>query len=372
LERVVRAQQVLLGVLDHPTAESWMRAVADELKGLFGAEQALLTLALPSGYTLYTDLDEGAQRSYLDHYYAVDNSGEMVASLADPFSTEEDRHGEAHDRFLAGELYNEWYLPNGLDRSVSLVAYGRAGAAPMTYERYPDALLGNVHLSGAGVARGKGAARGRTMLALLQPALAASARALQDVVLGAASVADGLAVPAWLFDAGGRCVHESTEAARLVDSLPDGNALRTAAGHLVGRALSAVRSGAPCPPSAGLTVGGRALTLTWAPLDTGPVPGLVVRVEGAPTGGPSEGALRDRFGLTRQQARVALLLASRRSTTEIAGALSVSVHTVRRHTEGVLEKLGVSSRRDIEGALTRLPPGGHERLQGPGRVGTRA
>lgn len=351
LEHLVRAQRVLLGVLDHPTAESWMRAVADELKGLFDADQALVTAALPSGYTAYADWDESATRAYHDHYYAVDTAGEMVASLPDPFSTEEDRSGEAHDRFVASEIYHDFYLPNGLGDAVSLFAYGRAGPTPLFYERYPVGLLGSVHLAGSPVARGPAAAKARTMLALLQPAFASSARVLQDVTLGIASVTDGLSVAAWLFDGSGRCAHESAEAARLAGSLAGGDALRAAAGHLVKRALAAGPSGALCPPSVPITVGGRGLTLTWASLDSGPVPGVVVRVEGAAPEAPNEEDLRGWFGLTRQQARVALLLAARRSTAEIAGALSISVHTVRRHTEGVLERLGLSSRAKVEGAI---------------------
>jgi DNA-binding CsgD family transcriptional regulator len=44
---------------------------------------------------------------------------------------------------------------------------------------------------------------------------------------------------------------------------------------------------------------------------------------------------------------VALLLAERRSNTEIAGALGISPHTAKRHTERVLGKLGVSTRRAV-------------------------
>jgi DNA-binding CsgD family transcriptional regulator len=57
--------------------------------------------------------------------------------------------------------------------------------------------------------------------------------------------------------------------------------------------------------------------------------------------------LRRRFGLTERECQVALLLAERRTNKEIARALRVTTHTAGRHTENVLMKLGISSRRDV-------------------------
>lgn len=65
--------------------------------------------------------------------------------------------------------------------------------------------------------------------------------------------------------------------------------------------------------------------------------------------------LRARFGLTRQQARVALLLAERRTNREISERLCISVHTTKRHVEQVLAKLGVGSRGRVERVLLASP-----------------
>jgi len=51
--------------------------------------------------------------------------------------------------------------------------------------------------------------------------------------------------------------------------------------------------------------------------------------------------------LTRREAQVAELLACRWSNAEIARHLGVSGHTARHHTERVLSKLGLTSRRDV-------------------------
>ncbi|NBC16557.1 MAG: hypothetical protein GVY18_04475 [Bacteroidetes bacterium] len=62
-------------------------------------------------------------------------------------------------------------------------------------------------------------------------------------------------------------------------------------------------------------------------------------------------ALERQFDLTPQQARVALLLAQRNTNREIAEALYISPHTARHHTEQVLRKLGISSRREVKDAI---------------------
>jgi DNA-binding CsgD family transcriptional regulator len=58
-----------------------------------------------------------------------------------------------------------------------------------------------------------------------------------------------------------------------------------------------------------------------------------------------------RFGLTRREAEVALLIASGLSNKSIAAELALSPHTVRRHTENVFRKVGVTSRTALSARL---------------------
>ncbi|MFZ5623198.1 MAG: response regulator transcription factor [Gemmatimonadota bacterium] len=64
--------------------------------------------------------------------------------------------------------------------------------------------------------------------------------------------------------------------------------------------------------------------------------------------------------LTPREAEVAALLADGLRNRQIAQRLTLSVHTVRRHTERVLQKLGVPSRagvaRALSGELSTEPP----------------
>ena len=87
--------------------------------------------------------------------------------------------------------------------------------------------------------------------------------------------------------------------------------------------------------------------VTFLPLrDTFEVLGLLAGRGSAPDVGAVETLMR-RLGLTRRQARVAALLADRRSNNEIAHELGISSHTARHHTERVLGTLGIHSRLEV-------------------------
>lgn len=61
--------------------------------------------------------------------------------------------------------------------------------------------------------------------------------------------------------------------------------------------------------------------------------------------------LRVVFGLTPREASVARLLARGLSNLAVAREMGVSKHTARHHTENVMLKLRVRSRRQVAGAL---------------------
>jgi DNA-binding CsgD family transcriptional regulator len=88
----------------------------------------------------------------------------------------------------------------------------------------------------------------------------------------------------------------------------------------------------------------------------GPNPVCVVLVECHLPAVPPPEALAEQFGLTPREAHVAELLASRLSTKEIGAALGISVHTVRRHVESILRKIGVRSRFAVADAMRGICP----------------
>ncbi|HEY8468133.1 MAG TPA: helix-turn-helix transcriptional regulator [Longimicrobiales bacterium] len=84
---------------------------------------------------------------------------------------------------------------------------------------------------------------------------------------------------------------------------------------------------------------------------------VVVAIERSADLFPTPQELQARFRLTRREAEVALLVAERRSTQEMAEMLFVTRHTVRRHIEKVLLKLGVRRRTDVRHVLMAVKRG---------------
>ena len=71
----------------------------------------------------------------------------------------------------------------------------------------------------------------------------------------------------------------------------------------------------------------------------------------ADSGEVSDADLKLRYGLTDREIEVARLLAERHSNKEIARILGVKVFTAGRHTENILAKLRVPSRRDVRALI---------------------
>ncbi|MGH9001246.1 MAG: helix-turn-helix domain-containing protein, partial [Acidimicrobiia bacterium] len=76
---------------------------------------------------------------------------------------------------------------------------------------------------------------------------------------------------------------------------------------------------------------------------------LRARCDGAVT--PSLQAAGIRVPLTRSERRAAVMAAGGRSNREVAAALCLSVRTVENHLQRVYEKLGISGRTELSGAL---------------------
>jgi DNA-binding CsgD family transcriptional regulator len=66
---------------------------------------------------------------------------------------------------------------------------------------------------------------------------------------------------------------------------------------------------------------------------------------------PTAEVLQAQFGLTTREVQVTALLVQRLTNEEIADALGISTHTARHHTESVLLKVGVNSRRMLRRTL---------------------
>lgn len=84
---------------------------------------------------------------------------------------------------------------------------------------------------------------------------------------------------------------------------------------------------------------------------------VLVVVQGTPW--PSDRIIREEYALTPREAEVARLLSRRLSSREIAEELSISVNTARRHSERVLQKMGLNRRSEVGKVLLRLLQSGN-------------
>jgi DNA-binding CsgD family transcriptional regulator len=87
------------------------------------------------------------------------------------------------------------------------------------------------------------------------------------------------------------------------------------------------------------------------PATVGPEATVLVSMDRLVNEQPSPATLRGRFGLTVREVQVACLLVQRLTNAEIASALGISSHTARHHTESVLVKVGVNTRRALRRVL---------------------
>lgn len=80
---------------------------------------------------------------------------------------------------------------------------------------------------------------------------------------------------------------------------------------------------------------------------------VLIALERPPDDPLSPDSLRERFGLTKQECRIAQLLADGSPNAEIAEHLMLSPHTIRRHTENILRKLDARSRAEAVSRILR-------------------
>ena len=254
-------------------------------------------------------------------------------------------------QFTRGPFYQELVLPSGMREVVGLTT-----RAPGRVSRIAIGYRG---------ARRRSAEHTVALLRLVRPAFEAGAgiadrqRAIHGALVGSVEVAgDGF----WLLTADGRELHRNAALGRVLSRDPDRTAIVAAARRLA-RVIGSLHA-STSHPRRGSAVDGPPLTTTMSTrrgvytLRAGAVPpglglpaGAALVLVRPPATALGVDELHERFGVSRREAEVAILLAERRTTGEIARQLGISPHTVRRHVERVLAALNVRSRVDVAAAL---------------------
>jgi DNA-binding CsgD family transcriptional regulator len=173
---------------------------------------------------------------------------------------------------------------------------------------------------------------------------------------------DAVAEPLAAYDADGREVFRNAALTRLLAADPERERVEGTL-RLLARSLRplaaptrADRLAFPPPPAREVRTARGVYCLTGALLPGGlfgPDGAALVSValkEASPAR-PSAEEVRQRHGLTKREAEVALLLVEGLTNDAVAARLFVSTHTARHHVEAVLGKLGVPNRAAV---ATRL------------------
>jgi DNA-binding CsgD family transcriptional regulator len=170
-------------------------------------------------------------------------------------------------------------------------------------------------------------ARRFAILRVLQPAFEATLATLARLG-GARNALATLAEPVAVFGPDGRALHRNPALDALLAAEPDQGRVEAALGRYTLRGTLLAES----PFSA-----------------DGAVVVMAERAGGAAL--PSAEEVRARFGLTKRESEVALLLAEGLKNDAITERLGLSPHTARRHTEAVRQKLLVESRAAVAARL---------------------
>jgi len=252
-------------------------------------------------------------------------------------------------QLMETEIYNDFSLPHGMLDCTGMVYDFDPSLPPAAllyyHEREETRPFGE---------------RGLALLRLLMPAFKAGIQSCLKLATQRAALTrffDTLDDAFACFDSRGHLVQQNSAMTKLLSAEPEherlkmqmrGAAIATSA--LAERTARHVRGDATVPAWRELRTPSHRYHMSTSFLPAGLLALhslAVVSIErvGAQPLGAAE--LRMRYGLTPREMEVARLLATRRATTEIAAALGISVHTARRHSESVLSKLGVHSRREV-------------------------
>jgi DNA-binding CsgD family transcriptional regulator len=344
----------LLTPLDDPSAAAWRRRVANALQQLIGADGCAVMLHVPGE-------PHGIGVGQWDGLQSVVDTWSDRYLDRNPLDVRRQRLGArvwtrfglmSPTDFYRSAYYNEWCRPSGNLDSAGM-------SAPVPGD---DKAEGTLFVTADAARRFDRGGREEQLLRLLQPAFAAGiamlvlSRSWQEAL---GSALDLAGTPLAIVRPDGELLHATPALLALVAAQPGGGTLLTAA-QVLARDVGTLLGRAPCgtfpaPATVVQTPGGphelRATLVQATPLGSGPV--VLVAVTGPAAAAPTAAALGVRFGLTTRETEVTLRVARGERDRAIAQALGISHHTVRRHVEHVLAKLGLRTRAAVAGVIHR-------------------
>jgi DNA-binding CsgD family transcriptional regulator len=355
--------------------ESWP-LLLEELAAALGARAGSLmreNMETHRGGGFSVGLDPTAARLYFEYYASrtiirmIDNPRERMRDFMPTVTVDQDTIPK--DDLLESEFYVDFLRPSEIHSVMTVGLWGRdvefCGLDLYRPRTRPD--FGEDE---------------RRLATALQPHLIRALRigdkleGLGDLTRGLAAGLDQAAFGCFVLDRDGRLRHANRAGERLLCS---GGGLALTGGRLTashpadGQRLLALIAAASGPAGAR---GGGSLAVRRgegrAPLSVAVAPASPERVSPfSPVGGVvvcvidpetavalPEARLRQLFGLTQAQARVALALFEGQSLRDAAETLGLSIFTVRAHLAHIFDKTGVSRQGELVALLTRAAANG--------------
>jgi DNA-binding CsgD family transcriptional regulator/PAS domain-containing protein len=352
LDRLTDLVEALHAPFDYPDVDAWRHAVNHHARLLLDAHKVVFMLPGPGHAPVYCQwLDPDGFQAYIDYYHRFDVAGAIALERSLPVASLLELHGR--DEFYASEYYNDFMRIWDCNHSVGLVT-------PM------DGEPGYAYL---GVLRDKYQdppfdARSRALMRFLLPAFRAGIHtylrlAADRALLGAILDAGGKRL--LLYDIQGKPVHVTAALARTLEADPERATVEREM-HALARVTAGLSGNGSAPAHAVGQAGERILTTIRGRYrlsaslagEASPGPaGVLVLLEPLFRESLPDAELRERYHLTNQELRVARELAEGLKNDEVARRLEISPHTARRHTEHVLDKLGIASRAQVAERISR-------------------
>jgi DNA-binding CsgD family transcriptional regulator len=359
LEHVRRAIGLLNTPLDFAPVNSWRSSVNRCLRDLLNADTAGFILPGTDGPLVYSDEHDPRELSrYPELLPPPTPSGRSVFARVIELgvATLEEAYESDPQRYLRSTYYNDYAGRNGAHDTLSgLISLG--GVDPRSV-----AGLQFWHSSPRGARFGP---RETALFRLVFPAVRSGIEALRrwgqhraDLL----STLDALGHATLVCDARGRPLHQTPSLTDLLNPDPEQDRVRQVLLEVAVRlgSIASTPADASSTPTTPAPSSVRTLyaayrvhgTLYRSPFSDSAAL-VLVALERTSAVFRTEDELRTEYGLTRAEVRVAPLLATGRTSGEIADALRLSRHTVRRHAEAILSKTGAKGRAELAVKLLR-------------------
>ena len=355
MDRFEKTVNLLLSPLDGES-HAWRQEVTRALRGFMDAERAVMMLWQGGPPAVYSDaLPPEVVREYLDHFMPLDHGMARRDALRLTLWS----RSLLWDRgaLLRSAYFHEFALRHDLQDSVGL---------SLDLEGTPTHVRVTLLYGGAPLPP-DGAETMLRRLGLIVPVLRTGLgiHLRYERWLGAIpSMLDRVGECLILYSLAGHELHRNPTMRRALEQEPDRARILEATAAVAQAVIAHARSDGRTPGSSlGAPRASRQVIETGTaryrlrgclvgPDTLDAESAVLVSVDRLNPEPPTPDALRDRFGLTARESQVACLLLQRLTNDEIAGALGISSHTAQHHTESVLTKVRVNSRRGLRQALT--------------------